>query len=601
MSISHPSFSFRREVRPKLVIFGRVRLGPLPRLQFPREALHQNTRLRVGEAEAGHCTVLITSAVPKKTNKDLFCGFLGSSSAGRLANVSGTVLPPSVAANLLEDRPDVSLQDPYAHSPARSHPPKATERHVPTPESNEETTFLPAVQGLVSRSLVRKHPALCCLFLPLGVGSCSFPLIFRMRKAARPPSPSPFPPHRPTTPHPRSQGPRGDSRHRTSDTMSADLSTSRPILELAQVPVHLGASGGKENTASASTVAQLPSGKTPDFTAASAPLEDASSGPSTEKTTAPNADTDQIRYRIEYVGKESGSFTVHGKADEFDASKEPPVFEYVEVRLSSQKDLSLSTKEDDIKMTDRGKGRAYINILSPAVAEALRCVVDYYPELDLSGNVIKIPEPYSTLVFFEKELTEYRERAARLATVCDKSCPNRWAARHIGIVQDFVRQQVQEAVDAERARHVRGYATFDMLWLLYKPGSDVFYDIWDVIEHEPYVVSAAKFDLVNGATTSYRIELWNIKGDSEWVGPAASDPSIEHFAGEKKIPSLSIFPCDYLRFADNVTGEDVSAIKQHFVDRGRKWYNLRRKIGCYYFDGITVTFPRRSVSKHIQI
>ncbi|MBE3050065.1 hypothetical protein IMZ48_47700 [Candidatus Bathyarchaeota archaeon] len=56
-----------------------------------------------------------------------------------------------------------------------------------------------------------------------------------------------------------------------------------------------------------------------------------------------------------------------------------------------------------------------------------------------------------------------------------------------------------------------------------------------------------------------------------------------------------------MQFADNVTGEDVSAIKQHFVDRGRKWYNLRRQIGCYYFDGITVNFPRSSVSINIQI
>ena len=477
---------------------------------------------------------------------------------------------------------------------------KATKRHVPTPESNEETTFLPALQGLLSRSLVRKHQALCCLLLPLGVGSCSFPLIFRMRKAARP-SRSPFPPHRPTTPHPRTQGPRGDSRHRTSDTMSADLSTSRPILELAQVSVHLGASGGKENAESASTVAQLPSGKTPDFTAVSAPSEDASSEPSTEKTTAPNADSDRIRYRIEYVGKESGSFSVHGKADEFDASKEPPVFEYVEVRLSSQKELSSSTKEDDVKKTDKGKGRAYISILSPAVAEALRCVVDYFPKLDLSGNIIKIPEPYSVFIFFEKELTAYRERTAKLVDAGNSSCPNRWAAKHIGIVQDFVRQQVQEAVDAERARHARGYVTFDMLWLLYKPGSDVFYDIWDVVEHEPHVVSTVNFDLVNGATNSYSFELWNISGDSEWVGPAECDRTIQHFAGEKKIPSLTVFPCDYLRFADTVTEEDASAIKQHFVDRGRKWYNLRRKIGCYYFDGITVNFPRSSVSRNIQI
>lgn len=350
------------------------------------------------------------------------------------------------------------------------------------------------------------------------------------------------------------------------------------------------------NAQSASTVVEAPCGEEQAANTVSTPLEKPSPETPLAETLAAKANSDLIRYRIEYVGKESGSFSVQGKIAELDASKEPPVLEYIDVRLSSQKELSSSTKVDDITKTDKGKGRAYINILSPAVAEALRCVVDYFPKLELSGNIIRIDEPYTVFVFYEKEFTEYRERAAKLAAADDPSCPNRWAAKHIGIVQDFVRQQVQEAVDAERARHARGYATFDMLWLLLRPGSDVYFDVYDVDEHEPHVISCVNFDLLNGATSFYRIELWNINATSEWVGPADMTSVIQRFAGEKRIPSLTIYPCEYLRFIDGIDEEKALAIRQHFVDRGKKWYNLRRRIGCYFFDGVTTSFPRRGVS-----
>lgn len=327
-------------------------------------------------------------------------------------------------------------------------------------------------------------------------------------------------------------------------------------------------------------------------------LEEASSMASAGDTPKPDnpPEPEKIRYSLEYVGKEAGSVLVHARTAEVDPSKEPPVFEYVEVRLSSQDRLSSTSKPEDLPKTDKGKGHAYINILSPAVAEALRCVVDYYPGLDLSGNVIKVPEPYCVFVFFEKELAEYRRRSAALATANSSSCSNRWADKHIGIVQDFVREQVQESVDAERARHSRGYATFDMLWLLYKPGSDVYCDIYELGEHDPYVISSVNFDLVNGATDSYDFNIWDINADSMWVGPEASSRAVQHFTGEKRITTLVLYPCEYVRFADNVTPDDVSAIRQHFVNRGRKWYSLRQKVSCHYFDGVTVSLPRRVVS-----
>lgn len=321
-----------------------------------------------------------------------------------------------------------------------------------------------------------------------------------------------------------------------------------------------------------------------------------SSEPSNEARLAAMADSELVRYRIEYASQESGSVFFDGKITERDTSEEPRIFEYVDVRLSSNDTLSTAADEEEISKTENAKGHAYINIHSPAVAEALRCVVDYFPDLDLSGNIIKIFEPYSVFVFFEKELTEYRDRVAKAAQDKSSTCPNRWAAKHIGIVQAFVKDRTQEAVDAERARHARGYATFDMLWLLYRPGSDVYYDMYNYGEHEPYVVSRVHFNLVNGAADSYNLGLWNIDADSSWVGPFETQTQVERFTGEKRIPCLRAFPCEYLRFSDDIAEEEVSAIRQYYVNRGKRWYGLRQKTQCRQFDGFTTTFPRRDVS-----
>jgi len=361
--------------------------------------------------------------------------------------------------------------------------------------------------------------------------------------------------------------------------------------------MHPTAIGVQPNLQLTAKAPALP-GPQPDAEGSSATPRDVSSETNAPTAAAAKFGSGLIRYRIEYVGEESGSISVPGRPDDQPdtASTEPPAFEHVEVRLSGQQNLSATGNIVDIEKTDKGKGRAYINILSPAVAEALRCVVDYFPDLEFAGNVIKIPEPYSVFVFFEKELTEYRERVAKTVQDDASTCLNRWAAKHLAVVQDFVKQQVQEAVDAERARHARGYATFDMLWLLFKPGSDVYYDLYNYGEHEPYVVSGVSFDRINGATTTYELTFWNMDADSSWVGPCQTRPTIERFSGEKKIPSLSAYPCEYLRFADDTTEEDTIAIRQHFIDRGRKWYNLRRRIRCYHFDGVTTSFPRRAVS-----
>lgn len=316
---------------------------------------------------------------------------------------------------------------------------------------------------------------------------------------------------------------------------------------------------------------------------------------------------DLVKFKIEYISDTTGKKKFfEGRASE-NQGEEPAVFEYVDVRLSDDfNDGEDAAKTANAEYHTKHKGNAYIRILSPAVCEALRCVVDYFPGINLAQHVINIPEPFTIFVFFEKQLTEYRERLGRRSSpplsedgskpdTSASRCSNAFAHKHIGIVQDFVRSKVSAAVERERERHARGYATFDMLWLLYRPGSEVYLDARANGEYEPYVFEESEFSLTDGSMSNYMFSCWNLDASARYIGPSVSYQPVSRFAGEKEIVSLPLYPCEYLRFAEDVTEEDVGQIKDYFVERGKKWLRTRQNPQCYDFDGQTTTLPREQV------
>lgn len=90
-----------------------------------------------------------------------------------------------------------------------------------------------------------------------------------------------------------------------------------------------------------------------------------------------------IKYRIEYLSSVTPG-VAPGLIEDKSTSNtdDSTIMEYVEVRHTNEAFDSGSTKQSDPRTYhDHTKGHSYITILSPAVCEALRCVVDYYPSV----------------------------------------------------------------------------------------------------------------------------------------------------------------------------------------------------------------------------
>lgn len=319
----------------------------------------------------------------------------------------------------------------------------------------------------------------------------------------------------------------------------------------------------------------------------------------------PKRPRNKFKHQIEYRNvrsKETISFdkkeiqTVIEKENE----NEPVIFEYFDVRLTRDPiPKDQTSPRAATKLKEIGTGHPYIRILSPAVNNALRCVVDYYPSLDLTAEVVEVYSPYAVFFHFEKELDSYvdRLRDTSREIILPPDCPIRYAAEHITILRDWVKSQYQEKVDAERHLHTRGLATYDMLWLLYKPGDDIYCgDDEDSGEYDPHVFKEVESEMENGVMCNVIIKYWCMDANSRVVGPAQFNSSRQdRFAGSKDIVSLNHFPCKFANFLANVDQDGVHAIAQHFIERGRRWYNLRRRVGCHSFDGVTTSLPRRNV------
>lgn len=242
-------------------------------------------------------------------------------------------------------------------------------------------------------------------------------------------------------------------------------------------------------------------------------------------------------------------------------------------------------------------GIPYVEILSPAIREALRAVVDYYPEYNFDSKNLKIYWPYPVLTHYDEALERYQKRFENRECTTP-TCSSQHAHKHISILRDFVRQKTGDSVDEERKRHERGYVTFEMLWLLFQPGDDVLYDMNLLGEPQPYVMKQLDWDGEGGSISAYSLTLWNIDADSEHIGPCDTTYQFNPFAGEKEITSLTAYPFKY--FKRGKDGKTPAEVKKSLVERGKLFFELRKK-GCWDFNGYGTTFPRRPVSSHLCI
>lgn len=248
-------------------------------------------------------------------------------------------------------------------------------------------------------------------------------------------------------------------------------------------------------------------------------------------------------------------------------------------------------------------GSTEMAIRSPSVQKALRSAIKYYPGQKLAGKKIIVPEPYYVLFHHQKELESIATDLKNGTTPmkCTTNCQDDDTIRpydenaldHIQVLLAFLNARMKKKIEAEERRYrlEPPRATFEMMWMLLKPGTQVYserageLDGFIVKSIEPLKTAGA------GELSAYKLVLWSLDFDGQCTRRVRKDRFINAFDGERDIIGLETFPVSL-----EVDGIKVPLRPERWeklIKRGDKYWEYLKK-GCVQvaYDGILLGSPQ---------
>ncbi|KAI1744781.1 P-loop containing nucleoside triphosphate hydrolase protein [Xylaria scruposa] len=174
-----------------------------------------------------------------------------------------------------------------------------------------------------------------------------------------------------------------------------------------------------------------------------------------------------------------------------------------------------------------------LHLNSPAIVNALRSVVHYYPSQDLTGDIV-IDWPYPILVHHYDELARFRENVAQKdeVDVCERE---KRAFDDLGLLLQYLDKSVMPEVLQERERNAKGYYTFEYMWVGMKPGTTILYQYSTNTEFHPRVVHSMTGGVFKLPPTAWTIVTWDMRYDGRYLGRRKSQGTAQKFDGQQKV------------------------------------------------------------------
>ncbi|KAK8109445.1 hypothetical protein PG999_007582 [Apiospora kogelbergensis] len=310
---------------------------------------------------------------------------------------------------------------------------------------------------------------------------------------------------------------------------------------------------------------------------------------------------------------------------------EPPI---AVIDHTNRKVLELIRYRDYAPERHRGDRRLYNNqdlaICSESLVYALRSVIRYYPELDLTAATLPhFVWPYPPLVHHYDELKAFKAEceAQSDSTAClmKRSIPE-----HVHILLNFLDEAVMDQVNEERARNRNGLYTFDFAWVSQKPGTTVVYGRdgadragWprrpvfpDDPEHEwPGLKSRGPFVVLPPRTEDFGVATWDFGGwrlecDGRVLGRVVYATTIRPFLGVRERPWRVLEP-DSWQHDEEVSeslpgspvepflGNESSFDVRYAISSGGYWNRDIRDVQYWRFKGVTAEYPQEEVNKYL--
>ncbi|KAI0886608.1 uncharacterized protein GGS22DRAFT_199011 [Annulohypoxylon maeteangense] len=225
--------------------------------------------------------------------------------------------------------------------------------------------------------------------------------------------------------------------------------------------------------------------------------------------------------------------------------------------------------------------KKHLVINSPLLINALRSVVKYASD-GPSGDEVddlkagKFSHPYRDLFYYRQELIDFKNQTTGIRSNHSQRY-NEECDKHIDFLLKFLENEPTVQVKALEARWAKKVptTTFAGLWLLLKPGSDVY--VLQDGQLNAYVVDSISGGvehffrgLWSVSIGSYTVRLWNLVYNGKVITRRSKEVVIPVFDNERNITSLPVFPT---RFQDQMDG---GLRRKQLIERGQKLFQFAK-------------------------
>ncbi|KAG9200065.1 hypothetical protein G6514_007662 [Epicoccum nigrum] len=229
-----------------------------------------------------------------------------------------------------------------------------------------------------------------------------------------------------------------------------------------------------------------------------------------------------------------------------------------------------------------------LKIHSPYLLNVLKSIIEYSAEQPTGDNqgldAGMFLYPYMDLYLHLEELLEYKTGDSELRRKHSEAY-NKYADDHIDLLQSYLMSQSAVQYNEAKARSSGSIplTTFGTLWLLMKPGTDVYVRETDGSVNR-YVLDklmggTGKDPKGENVTVNYMAQVWNLVLDEKAIRQFVRQVDIPVFDDERAITELPIFPVRYIDDCDD--GET----RQNLIQRGQKYFAYSKKPCFLQYDG----------------
>ncbi|KAL8400077.1 hypothetical protein RB594_000474 [Gaeumannomyces avenae] len=243
-------------------------------------------------------------------------------------------------------------------------------------------------------------------------------------------------------------------------------------------------------------------------------------------------------------------------------------------------------------------------IHSTLLKGALCAVVGYWPGADFMAKRVVIQAPYAILVHHRAALARFRD--AQPASHSPEQVAE--TSMHIDVLLGFLADTLGPKIREENLRHEKDQpcATFDCLWLLYRPGEVGYIKInggWI-----PNIISRVRLggdgqERHPDERKPWAIESWNLGYEGGRIQRNATITYIRVYAGERAISSLPIIPAAL--FPKALPGEmpQGESMDDKQVRLGKLYWDLVKRPTYKEYVGELVdrSGPRGSISSRVVV